>query len=180
MVYNMDGYHGTIKPYADSILFSQRFRRSKKPNEWLGYGIYFYSHYEEADWWAHNQSRRHHNQPSILRASLECDVTEFFDLDLFNNVCDVNRNFITFMNDLKKEGTVGIDFESQKIDEQRCFAIELYKETHPEIKLIAYTFDAPISKKKASKWPIFVPRQKQYCVISHDVIKNICDVTNNT
>lgn len=169
----MEGYHGTIKSYADSILFSQKFKKSEKANEWLGYGIYFYAHYEEAVWWANNQSRRYKELPAILRVSIECKSSEFFDLDIFDNALAISNTFERFIRKLKQEGTVGIDFESKQLDEQWCFAVELYKETHPEIKLIAYTFDAPMSRKRKHKRPIFIPRQKQYCVISHDIIKSI-------
>lgn len=176
MVYTIDGYHGTIKPYADSILFSQRFRRSKKINEWLGYGIYFYGHCEEAIWWAKIQADRHGSSPAVLLAKIECDNTEYLDLDVFDNVFDVNNCFKRFLRSLKKENTVGIDFESAGIDERRCFAIELYKETHPDIKLISYTFDVPTRNPRAYASLAFVPRQKQYCVVSSDIIKSINNV----
>lgn len=41
MAYNEIAFHGTIEPYAQNILAEQHFNPSTKPNEWLGYGIYF-------------------------------------------------------------------------------------------------------------------------------------------
>ena len=162
------GYHGTIQPYADSILSSKKFEISSKPNEWLGYGVYFFLHYEEADWWAKGQASRLFSKKAILMAELEYKDENFLNLDLFQNARDVNRTFKQFLETLKAEGMVAPAFRSK--GESRCFAIELYKSKHPEVKVIAYTFDAP---GKISPKDVFIPRQLQYCVVDDSVIKSI-------
>ena len=161
-------YHGTIQPFAISILTSNHFNMSRKPNEWLGYGIYFFLHYEEADWWAHIQANRHSSEKAVLEVLLEFPDETFLNLDLLPCARSVNLTFINFLNKLKKDGAIIPKFRDEA--EERCFAIELYKKLHPEIKVIAYTFDAP---GKAFKGYIFKPRQLQYCVVDNSIIKSI-------
>lgn len=48
------GYHGTKAKNVNPILKNGFIIAPKKDgdNHWLGHGIYFYSDYELADWWA--------------------------------------------------------------------------------------------------------------------------------
>lgn len=165
-------YHGTIQPFATSILASNHFKVSKKPNEWLGYGIYFFLHYEEAEWWAHVQAHRHSSEKAVLEVSLEFSDETFLNLDLLPCAKSVNHTFINFLDEVKKDGKIIPNFRNEA--EERCFAIELYKKLHPEIKVIAYTFDAP---GKTFKGYVFRPRQLQYCVVDNSIIQSI-DLTS--
>lgn len=166
--HKMKCYHGTVLEAAESIIKEDRFKQSKKPNEWLGFGVYFFAHYEEAEWWAKGKAKKLASTMAILEVQLEYQDNEFFDLDIYQNVIDVNQTFEEHMRELKAKGEVIPDFKDKA--QERCFAIELYKRKHTGIKLMAYTFDAPV------KYPrkfVFTPRQLQYCVIDQSIIKNI-------
>ncbi len=167
----MTGYHGTIKVYADTILSQQHFNPSEDSNEWLGKGVYFYGHYEEAQWWAKNQVRRRGGEAAVLQAILAYSDTAFLDLDVFSSAQAVNRTFNKFLQDLAAAGEVIPNF-SGRDDLRHCYAIELYKRKHPEVKIISYTFDAPTGSYNKAEFA-FVPRQKQYCVIDHSIIQSI-------
>lgn len=165
------GYHGTIKASAEKILKEQRFNASRKPNEWLGCGVYFFPHYAEAQWWAEIRARQKKMSQTVLKADLICEEEEFLDLDLFDRAQDVNQTFYNFLDRLKQEGQLIPEFNSKE-DKRRCFAVELYKKLHTEIKLIAYTFDAPVGDKRKDQF-VFVPRQRQLCVCDPAIIRNI-------
>lgn len=162
------GYHGTTQEAAEQIISSGHFNKSLGTSEWLGCGIYFFSSQEEADWWAGNKVRRTFSKKSILQVWLECQGTDFLNLDLFPYNRAVNDTFKNYLDELERAGEVVPLFSSEK--EKSCFAIELYKVSHPEIKLIAYTFDAP---GKVDARNVFTPRQLQYCVVDEDIIKDI-------
>lgn len=103
-----------------------------------------------------------------MKSRLEYRDENFLNLDLFQNARDVNQTFKSFLETLQAEGRVAPAFRNDA--EVRCFAIELYKSKHPEVKVIAYTFDAP---GRISETDVFRPRQLQYCVVDDSVIKNI-------
>lgn len=167
MVYNEIAYHGTIEPFADNILAEQQFYISSKPNEWLGYGIYFFPNLSHADWWAGVQSRRHKKPSAVLSALIQCDDTSYFNLDLNENSILLNNFSEELRASLKREGVLIPHFKDEK--EMHCFFIEAFKETHPTIKLISYTFNTPGNYNGL----MFRPRQLQYCVVDGTIIHDI-------
>lgn len=171
MAYNEIAFHGTIEPYAQNILAEQHFNPSTKPNEWLGYGIYFFSHRVHAEWWANDQASRHHKPAAVLSATLQYEDNAFFNLDLNENTYAFNRFSQRFLQEIKSAKKIQIDFNDRA--QLRCFCMEAFKLQHPEIKLVSYTFDTP---GRCGRW-LFRPRQVQYCVIDHSIISNIELVT---
>lgn len=167
MAHNEIAFHGTIMPYAEKILAEQHFNPSTKSNEWLGFGVYFFPNRSHADWWAGNQSEKHGQPSAVLSAVIQCDESTFFNLDLNENARLLNNFADSFLQEIKNEGKLKINFKKKA--DLRCFIVEAYKERHPEIQLIAYTFDAP---GHYSKW-LYPPKQLQYCVVDHKIISNI-------
>lgn len=165
------GYHGTVKPYANSIIENQHFNESIKPNEWLGHGVYFWDNSETAIWWAKIQEQRKKEKSVVLAANLSYKEFELLNLDKVNEAKKLNEFYKQFIMQLESEGKLGIDFSSRE-DKRRCFTIELYKKFHPEIKIIAYTFDVVPKTGEATRL-LFIGKQKQYCVVDHAIISDI-------
>ncbi len=167
MAHNEIAFHGTIEPYAEKILAEQHFHFSRKSNEWLGFGVYFFPHRSHADWWASNQSNRHGQSPAVLSVTLQYEDAAFFNLDLNENARSLHFFSEDFLHQIQSEGKLKIHFDN--LAELRCLCIEAFKVLHPEIKLIAYTFDAP---GHYDKW-LYPPKQLQYCVVDHSIIRDI-------
>lgn len=71
-----DGYHGTTAEHAQRIL-TRGFELSRKPDSWLGYGVYFFQDAPElALYWA--ATRWNGSQVSVIRARI--DLSQCLDL----------------------------------------------------------------------------------------------------
>lgn len=163
---NIIGYHGTSQSCADMILIEKQFRVSSSTKEWLGEGIYFFEDRNHAIGWANIRSKRYGEKFAVVLAvDILCSSEEFFDLDIPINVFQIDKCFMQAMSN-GDFGNGTPQFES--IDELRCFATNFYKETHPDIKVIAYTFDSTQHTKAG--FPI---KQRQLCVSDQDIISNI-------
>lgn len=64
------GYHGCDKSVADRVLAgSDTLKKSEKPYDWLGHGIYFWEHGpERAFVWAGEQKRNKIKTPDVIGA----------------------------------------------------------------------------------------------------------------
>lgn len=160
------GYHGTTKPFADSILKDGAFNESTKPREWLGRGIYFFVDREHAIRWAQNQGRRYKTTNcTVLSAKLSCESEGYLDLDRVHNIRRVEHHY----KESEKEGMFangGPTFQSD--EELQCFAVNLFRADHPEIKIIAYTFET-----KHRSIVGFGIKQRQLCACDASVISDI-------
>lgn len=75
-LFETKAYHKSGLNNAETSIKWQAFFVSDKETLWLGSGIYFWEHYEDACWWDGNYKR-----PVILSAQLRCDKKDFLDLD---------------------------------------------------------------------------------------------------
>lgn len=70
------GYHGTKSSNVSDIISS---------NHWLGHGIYFFTDFELAEWWAktkvekHNKKYHTKDKASVIKAEIQAD--KIVDLD---------------------------------------------------------------------------------------------------
>lgn len=160
------GYHGTTQSYAGKILKEQKFLPSSSKKEWLGKGVYFFDDRNHAIGWAHIRARKNKESVAVVLAADVCvKSSEFFDLDIPENVLRLEDYFEASIDDGE---FVGGAPRFQSDDELRCFTANYYKRTHPEIKVLAYTFDSTQKTRMG-----FAIKQRQLCVSSHDVISNI-------
>ena len=164
------GYHGTLKSRATRIC-KEGFKESKKRTEWLGYGVYFFEKFSHARNWAtreHDRQDTDQSEPVVLIADIRVPPSSFLDLD--------NRDVMrAFQDELKRissltfqENPLGAPkFKDEK--EARCFFCNLYRGTHPETKVLAFTFVRDIHYNEFGFPHAY--GQRQLCVADHTCIK---------
>lgn len=189
-------YHGTKSCFVESIL-NDNFKikqPKKKDNHWLGHGVYFFSEYELAHWWAetkvtvHNKKYKYCDTASVIEAEIK--YKKSIDLDTA-----IGRNsFFSFWEQYEKEmirkGIV-LDFatgeKNSKIiqERKRCFALDCFKK-EKKIDIIVYTFTRQDPVYETSKYNLRVAndlgleyREKQICVSNPANIMKRKDVTYN-
>lgn len=97
MAYEVVGYHGTDSMQSGSIL-AENFRVSDGEDEWLGYGVYFFTDglgcpIENAIEWARNQAwsgkGKKYDNYAVIKATAHC--ANLLDLRLTEGLCAFNR-----------------------------------------------------------------------------------------
>ena len=158
------GYHGTSESSANLILQQNCFKPSQTTHEWLGKGIYFFEDRNHAIGWANIRSRKGHSETAVvLAADISFKKGELFDLDIPQNVIELEKFCAQTLKSFK---TGAPHFKN--LQEIRCFWSDYYKETHPNIKVMAYTFES--TEQVLAGFPI---KQRQLCINDHSVISNI-------
>ena len=162
----LTGYHGTTLSAAESILSEKRFYISNTNHEWLGEGVYFFEDRRHAIGWANIQTKKKkETTAAVLAVDLIYEAEEFFDIDIPDNVLIMSR----YYEDSIQEGMFSNGApQFQTPEELKCFVSNLYKEAHPNIKVLAYTFDSTQYTGIG-----FAIKQRQICVSDDGVIKNI-------
>lgn len=139
------GYHGTKERFVDSII-NDSFKIAtpqRGDNHWLGHGIYFYSDYELAEWWARTkvtrQNKKYGNNdvPIVIRGVVEAenvwDLDNPYRLEKFKECqIELEKQFVC-------DG-VRLNFSNGNTPEKiRCFWMDAVKEEY-NIDVIIYTF----------------------------------------
>ena len=176
MKHNFVGYHGTIKEYADNIIAEDSFHISTKSNEWLGKGIYFFVDKNSAKWWAdmaqrkakRNCSFNGDDTPKILSVIIIYCDNQYFDLDIKDNLEQVSQGAQAFF-ELLKSQKMGIPKFKDSF-QYASFAMDLFIEKHPEIKVVSKTF---LDRRSEIYFDGYMSMQKQVCAIDNSVISNI-------
>lgn len=173
----MTVYHGTIDIYAKEIVKQSVFKESNKNNEWLGKGVYFFAMKGDAQWWAELQVAKANRTdiligalPAIISTELQCLNENFFDLDERSNLATFDAFFANWLYAIKRLKKGAPEFKSEY--ELACFASNLYKKCHPNITVLAYTYNT--SEKTSSGFKF---KQRQLCVskqsdLTHIIIYN--------
>src|SRR3972149_9514287 len=68
------GFHGCDQSVRDAIVNNpNNIRKSEKPYDWLGHGVYFWeNNYDRALKWANDKSKRNEiEKPSVIGAVIE-------------------------------------------------------------------------------------------------------------
>lgn len=159
-------YHGTSGASAESIRREQHFYESRKDNEWLGYGVYFFFYQRHAEFWI---EKRHLRQGTVLTVQLQYGGEEMLDLDNPADLNALNQEMERLNQIIKPYIRLG-SLDKQDLWKLWCLGCNLYRRLHPEIGIISYTF--PQSKKKAGASG-FYPNEKQLCVSRHEIIAEI-------
>lgn len=158
-------YHGTSVEAADNIRKEKHFRESKANNEWLGQGVYFFAYEQHAQRWIRYRKL---NPGAVLTVKLEYEDQELLDLDDPAQLEAVNHEMERIDQILKNK----IAVDSRKLHgnwKRWCFSCNMYRELHPEIGMISYTF--PQSKPPGASY--FSYNERQICVSKHDIITEI-------
>ncbi|MFA9211072.1 MAG: hypothetical protein ACEQR5_04560 [Moraxellaceae bacterium] len=146
----------------------------------MGQGIYFYTDFELAKWWADTKFKKLGKQPAVIKAVIEVDENAFLDLD---TVSDMNFFFNT-IKDLFSDMSISFRFQDNQY-KNLCFALDFLKEIE-DIKVVRYTFskDDPsygsqritAFEKHYFKLPRdFAYHETQICVSENDLIaQKIC------
>lgn len=167
-------YHGTSKENANNIIKKHCFYLSCSDEEWLGEGIYFFPFIKDALWWSTNAKK--YKNPMVLLAILEFQNDQFLDLDKPNNLCAFNHCFEDFLEHLSTLGGHIPQFSKESPEDIKklwCYASDVYKYMHTNVKLMAYTFDTPQELLCG-----FHYRQRQLCATDNTIITKICKEEN--
>ncbi|MBE5888888.1 MAG: hypothetical protein E7283_08700 [Lachnospiraceae bacterium] len=186
------GYHGTKVRNVDSILKDGFKIATPKEgdNHWLGHGIYFYSDYELANWWAKTKVSKHNDKygendvATVLRAIIEAESV--WDLDS----PFVLKQFKECQKELEEqfvEQGVVLDFSQGRgkpSERIRCFWMDAVKQAH-NIQVIIYTFtrnnpsyvDSKYHIHSEDEYPLasmgLAYHEKQICVTENSFIVDI-------
>ncbi len=162
----MKVYHGTSGAAAESIRREQRFLESRKDNEWLGHGVYFFGYQRHAEFWIVNRQLK---QGTVLTVQLQFTSEEILDLDNPDDFEALNQEMARLNEIIGPHIRVG-PLDRKELWKLWCLGCNLYRKLHPEIGIISYTF--PQSKKKVGASG-FCPNEKQLCVSRHEIIVGI-------
>ena len=157
----IDGYHGTTKKSAEVICKEQRMFPSKRNNDWLGNGIYFFANAYDAQWWI-SHARYCNRKTSVLTAKITYVPANLLDLDIQDDLKKLNDVVHTFIS--LNEGQIKADMTPQQ---KWCFACNLIHEIDPNVELIARTFP---HHEDSSIFPI---NRRQICVFDNKLISDI-------
>lgn len=165
------GYHGTDKNSARNIVSTKKIMQSKKEDEWLGKGSYFFDDIEDSRWWCKDVKK--FVSYSVIEVLLNPEnsinlVSSRSDLENFKKLCGIAKN----MSPRKSDGSMRDNFISLAIK------IMIKKQ---KTDMIIGAFDENrkfwfTDKIMKDKFPLVVC-QIQYCVLNHSCIKemNICE-----
>lgn len=165
------GYHGTSQSCASSILTDKHFRESASKREWLGAGVYFFEDRNHAIGWANIRSQKRGEEYAVvIAADIQYRRDEMFDLDIPENIALIDR---CVSQELRSGRFVNGSPQFKSDDELRCFSVNFYRAMHPEIKVVAYTFDS--TQRVTAGFHI---KQRQLCVNDQSIISNIRSIYN--
>lgn len=159
-------YHGTTKEAAENIVATQEIWDSQKNDEWLGTGAYFFSYLHHAHDWIR---KKYKSKGLVVKAELEFDEENLLDLN------DPEQRIIAAIEVGELYRIAGreirADFPTERKELWRkwCFVCNAYRELHPEICVITYTFP----QKTFSPVLGFYDNEQQWCVSDHDLIKSL-------
>ena len=183
------GYHGT-KDASAKLILKDGFALAtpkKGDNHWLGHGIYFYTEFELAEWWAKTKVKKQNKKyskkdsPVVLKAVIHANNI----LDLDNPFCLMQ--FEEYQKKLEEQvinDGIVLDFADGKGQEKeriRCFWMDMVKEEY-DIEVIIYTFNRKNPSYVNSKYHVdnesenslknmqLVYHEKQICVTSDNYI----------
>lgn len=166
---NITAYHGTLVDRATRIE-ATGFNKSNKEVEWLGYGVYFFDRFDNARYWAlqeHTRQKGPSSSPVVLMVTICIEKNSLLDLDdpnamyLFKS--DLNEAFESMFGDGKSGAP---RFKNER--EQRCFWCNYFTRTHPNIKVIAYSFPRIYYDKFGIP---SVHQNRQLCVVDDTCIR---------
>lgn len=162
------GYHGTTQDSAHHILSGEPFRESRREDDWLGRGIYFYGYLEHAQWWTtHNRFKG--KETTVLKADLAYTDEEMLDLDDPARRRELEKFVKQFM-----QTTANTVKPSQEISKEKslCAACNLYRRFHKRIGITKYTFPQRRRYERSGT----CDNQCQICVSNPSIIKKIEEV----
>lgn len=160
------GYHGTLKDRANCIE-REGFQASNKPIEWLGFGVYFFANWRNAEYWARQEFQRSgskSNPPVVLTADINVGRDGFLDLDWPQSMEEFCRELEKLGRLMFSGGGKGApNFKNDQ--ERRCFWCNCYKQAHPQLQVIAYSFPCG-----SFNWFGFPDKRRQLCVMDDTCI----------
>ena len=166
----LTGYHGTLDFKAKQIL-KEEFIPSDKNNEWLGFGIYFFTKYSDAKSWAQNElnKEKYKNKgynPAVLKAIVNCEEELYYDLDIKENLDRMMKETLDVI-----KGLSGRNSTKLTDAQMRCAACNWFAKKH---KVKVYNFTFPRKYYNEIGFPTIV-EQQQFCVRDHKLIKKLSE-----
>lgn len=155
-------YHGTSFEAAASIRKERRFRPSEEDDDWLGSGVYFFRYRGHARSWTKGRG-------DVVTATLEYDDQELLDLDDPDQWEKLNRVMETVMGFLTGEGKIRLRSKNET-RKRWCLSCNIYRDLHPEIGVISYTFPRRNPPPGPSGFP---SNARQICVSKQELITDI-------
>lgn len=108
------GFHGTLYSYALKIKANGFNLPAKKykHDHWLGHGVYFYSDFFSANYWAITKTKKKgtvDEQKCIIQAEIICDNDKVID---FDDPCELRKYNLSIIgyNKLITENNISLNF----------------------------------------------------------------------
>lgn len=159
-------YHGTTEEAAENIIKTQEVWDSRKNDEWLGSGAYFFAYPGHAFSWI---VRRGMLPGKVVQAELEFDEESLLDLDDPEQMKRMNQELVAFSEKIGKAITVELPQTPKELWRIWCWGCNTYRALHKEICIISYTFP----QRKHYSGTGYHGNERQLCISDHKVIKNI-------
>lgn len=182
----MIGYHGTSSVHAEKIAKYglDPDKTHIRPDHWLGQGVYFFSEFDLARWWADDIAGKLYNRgsfPIVYQAQIQAPREEILDLD---NPKEYDL-FLGRLLDMQKE--IEADSENRmpvfNREQHRAVYFDYYREMYHK-SVIMYTFSKDCARygtyrtgtdlaqqKKLEKALGLAYHEKQICVSKKKCIK---------
>ncbi|UXR71071.1 hypothetical protein [Staphylococcus sp. IVB6240] len=155
---NLIGYHGTSREAANLITQNKCFKKSKKEDEWLGHGVYFYELIEKAKWWSEKKK-----DPVVIETPITVSEEKFINFDL-PSAEDELGNFIIEIQ--KDDAFLFSDYEM----ERRCQTFNMYAGTMgAQVAKATFQSTNKLHKKQFKKIG-YIRTEVQICVYDTDCI----------
>lgn len=137
------------------------YNNSVRKENWLGDGVYFYPHFEDAYNWENIKTK----EPSeaILHSVIRINEDELLDMDTQDGASLVD-NLINELADTTDIGNI------KNIEERECAAMRLIWKTYSKFNIIACSF-AP-KKKKINLLFDSRKKRREFCVRNNQYIIN--------
>lgn len=164
----LTGYHGTLDFKAKQIL-KNGFIISDKDSEWLGFGVYFFTNFSDAESWADNELKKLQNKdknynPAVLKAIVNCEPEAYYDLDIKENFDKMREEMLEVI-----KGLCGRNSTKLTHEQIRCIACNWFAKKH---KVKVYNFTFPRKYYNEVGFPIVIDQQ-QFCVREPQLIKSL-------
>lgn len=164
-MYATDGYHGTSSRWYNCIkeLGFDPEKVKRRNDHWLGQGVYYFSDYSKALWWANDQANKPYNlgtYPLVYKSQISAPKEEILNLDNGDELDKFYDFVIQSLSEIENAEKYPVFDEKQ----MRAVYFDFYK-IENNISVIIKTFDKPTTKSAKSR--------------SKDELRKITSLANN-
>ena len=184
----MTGYHGTSSRHAESIAKHglDPEKTHMRPDHWLGQGVYFFTAFDLARWWAYDIAGKPYNRgtfPIVYQALIQAPQEEILDLDNYKEYDLFLGRLLDVQKEIEQDARGRMPVFNP--EQQRAVYFDYYRAMYG-ISVIMFTFSKDCAKygtfrtgvdllqqKKLEKALGLAYHEKQICVSKKKCIKRV-------